>query len=347
MKKTTSPIRILHLEDNEQDAELMALQLRRANMEVTIKVIDSQTQYVDALRQFAPDVILSDHSLPSFSSIDALDILKASGLNIPFLLLSGVIPDALAAKAMSNGACGCLLKDELERLPSAILNVMKEKGNGVAREAYLAEECKKQYYEFVRDLPAAVYMCDVNGRLLLYNKAAVEIWGREPAGDQTFWCGSLKMYTANGKLIHHEQSPVAMAINQRKGGQREELIIERPDGTRRCVVSSPVLRYDDSGDVIGAINVLTDITDRKETEVTALVLADLLQRKNRELGRFTYTISHILRAPLARILGLTSLFGNDSSENKFIINKISEEALNLDLVVREMNVMLGAVADEG
>lgn len=124
--RMTNQIKILHLEDEEGDADLVRLMLNRANLSAEIKVVDNKQSYIDALYKFTPDVILSDHSLPSFNSEEAFNIFLQTGRAIPFILVTANISEEYAVTILKAGANDYILKDQLELLPSAIVNSLKK-----------------------------------------------------------------------------------------------------------------------------------------------------------------------------------------------------------------------------
>jgi len=117
-------LKILHLEDVGIDAELTRRVITKSKIEAEIRVVDNKEAYVEAMIKFAPDVILSDHTLPSFSSKEALHIFLQSGLKIPFILVTATISEEYAVSVIKAGADDYILKDHLERLPEAILNAL-------------------------------------------------------------------------------------------------------------------------------------------------------------------------------------------------------------------------------
>ncbi len=142
------------------------------------------------------------------------------------------------------------------------------------------EESEKKYKELIFGLPVAVYSCDSKGRIQLYNDAAVKLWGQAPELGKDLWCGSKKIFTADGKPIPLEESPMAIALN---GGEiiKPELVVERPDGSRANFIPYPQLIYDNEGEIAGAINTLIEITDQvvareriKESEIHFKAIAD-------------------------------------------------------------------------
>ena len=132
-------LRILHLEDLPADAELVDRQLKKGNINYTSLVVSNRADYIKGLNEFEPDIILSDHSLPSFDSGDALRILKASGKNIPFVLVTATISEEYAVEVMREGANDYVLKDRLQRLPNAVLNAMEKWHIERERQKYLDE----------------------------------------------------------------------------------------------------------------------------------------------------------------------------------------------------------------
>lgn len=117
-------LRVLHLEDSELDHELTLAHLLRGGLRVSVRRIDSETEFLAAL-DTEWDVIISDYNLPGFSGLVALDLLKAHGLDVPFILVSGEIGEDTAVEAMRNGASDYLLKNNLARLVPALLHAVE------------------------------------------------------------------------------------------------------------------------------------------------------------------------------------------------------------------------------
>lgn len=342
MNKDNRPIKVLHLEDLPADAELVERILRKSHYDFKIKVVDTEMEYVTALREFEPEVVISDHGLPSFNSIEAMHILRNSGLNIPFILVTGTVSDEFAFQAMKQGATDYILKDRLQRLPTAIFTALEKLRMEKEQQEIQnkIKESEKQYFDLIQHLPAAVYTCDIQGRILLYNKAALELWGRNPQTSRETWCGSTVMLDKEGNVINPSASPMARAIAEGRSIFGEEIIIGRPDGTRSYVLSHPSPNFNSTGEIVGGTNMLVDITDRKNAEVEMLTLVNNLQFRNKELAQFAHMISHHLRAPIARILGLASIFNNNPEEDGFILEKIREATAELDEVVKDINLVV-------
>jgi PAS domain S-box-containing protein len=136
---------------------------------------------------------------------------------------------------------------------------------------------EKRYRQVVYSLPAAIYTTDAEGHLVLYNEAAVALWGRKPDIDSELWCGAHKILRPDGTELPTDQTPMAMALKKGQAIHGEEIIIERPDGTRRNVLPYPEPFFDALGKVVGAVNMLVDITERKQSEAITRRLAAIVE----------------------------------------------------------------------
>ena len=115
-------------------------------------------------------------------------------------------------------------------------------------------------------LPAAIYTTDAAGRITYFNEAAAELWGVRPELGKSEWCGSWKLFWPNGDALPHGDCPMAIAIKEGRPIRGVEAVAERPDGVRVPFVPYPTPLFDRSGVLIGAVNMLVDITDRKRAE---------------------------------------------------------------------------------
>jgi len=138
-------------------------------------------------------------------------------------------------------------------------------------------ESEYQYRQLIQKLPVAIYTCDAKGYIQLYNQAAVNLWGREPVAGSDMWCGSWKIFQNDGTLLPLDKCPMAIALKEGKSVYGEEINVQRPDGTILKVMPYPQPIFDSKGNVIGAVNMLLDITDKKRAEEINAKLAAIVQ----------------------------------------------------------------------
>ena len=115
-------------------------------------------------------------------------------------------------------------------------------------------------------LPVAIYTTDAAGRITFYNEAAAALWGHRPTLGEDQWCGSWKLYWPDGSPLPHDQCPMAVALREGRAVRDIEAVAERPDGSRVPFLPFPTPLFDASGTLVGAVNMLMDLTDRKRAE---------------------------------------------------------------------------------
>jgi len=114
--------------------------------------------------------------------------------------------------------------------------------------------------------PVAVYYCAASGIIENFNRRAAELWGRAPVRGDTFerFCGSYKMYRLDGSFLPHQDCPMAVAIREKRAVRGAVAAAERPDGTRVMFTPYPTPLIGEDGDIAGAVNILIDMTDRRQ-----------------------------------------------------------------------------------
>jgi PAS domain S-box-containing protein len=136
---------------------------------------------------------------------------------------------------------------------------------------------EQRYKTLFHQVPVAVYACNAHGVITEFNRRAVELWGREPAEESRF-CGSCKIYYPDGRPMPHEECPMARALRGETLKPKDlEIVIERPNGQKRDVIPAPRVVTDERGKIVGAVNCLFDITERKRAEKSAMRLAAVVQ----------------------------------------------------------------------
>src|SRR6266480_2682233 len=146
----------------------------------------------------------------------------------------------------------------------------------IARAAGPLIEGDYFFRELINALPAAVYTTDPYGRITYYNEAAAALWGCRPELGKSDWCGSWKLFWPDGRVLPHDQCPMAVAVKEQQAIRGVEAVAERADGTRVPFLPFPTPIFNASGVFVGAVNMLVDITERKRAEEATQRLAAIV-----------------------------------------------------------------------
>jgi PAS domain S-box-containing protein len=126
-------------------------------------------------------------------------------------------------------------------------------------------------------LPAAVYLTDANGKIVYFNEAAVTLWGQRPTLGIDEWCGSWRLVWPDGRPMAHDECSMAVALRGRRQIRGAEAAAERPDGTRVPFLAFPTPLFDAEGKLVGGVNMLLEISDRRDADRANQVLVALVE----------------------------------------------------------------------
>ncbi|MFQ5953286.1 MAG: PAS domain S-box protein [Candidatus Omnitrophota bacterium] len=172
-------LRILILEDNPTDAELMERELKKEKMEFVSKRVETEEDFIKEIEDFAPDIILSDYKLPTFDGMRAIEIVKKQAPMIPFIIVTGSLSEEVAAECIKAGAWDYVIKEHLVRLVPAIKGAMERKK--MAEEKTLAEkavkESERKYRSLFDEALDMIHIVDVNGKISDANKIELKTMG--------------------------------------------------------------------------------------------------------------------------------------------------------------------------
>jgi signal transduction histidine kinase len=160
------PLKILVLEDVQDDVGLIERELRKGGLHFETIRVDSKHEFIQALRKYDADVILSDHSLPQFNSFEAIQLCRRAGITIPFILVTGSVSEEFAVTCLKRGADDYVLKSNLIRLPNAITNSLKQKKleNERKKSDMALREQNEELVKINRELDSFVYSVSHNLR---------------------------------------------------------------------------------------------------------------------------------------------------------------------------------------
>ncbi len=288
MPDTKHPIRILHLEDSPRDAELIQAKLEAGGLVCDIVRVDSKEQFEAALAGDSFDLVLCDHNLNGYDGFSAMKLIRRKHPETPVMLISGTLGEEEAVKCLQHGATDYLLKQRLDRLPSAVQRALDDAAkqqklqNLRAEEERLKEQHRAELRTIVNGTLNALLVVDQKGFIRFHNPAAENLFdrGREELDGQPF---GFPVDTVPEK-------PVIVDIRCRDGTARfAEMRVARTvwNGQPASVVS------------------MQDITERKQAEeAMQRMQAELeqsnrdLQHRNQEIQTFYHTLSHELKTPL-------------------------------------------------
>ena len=196
--------------------------------------------------------------------------------------------------------------------PTAPDRRVRIRGDAHIADGTLGDRRSPLRIPLVNQLPVAAYCCDIGGAVVSHNAAAAELWGRTPDPTEPGqWSGAQAMFDLEGAPLQRSNYPAARAV----AGGREldcvELLLQRPDGTRRRVETHPKLARGPDGAIAGALCVLVDNTERQR-------LADELKRADDDRNAFLSLLAHELRNPLAPILCAAGTMKRVSSDAQIV-----------------------------
>ncbi|MBI4524182.1 MAG: response regulator [Deltaproteobacteria bacterium] len=323
----TEQLKVLIVEDSEDDALLLLRELRRGKHKVLFERVETPASMKAALARERWDIILSDYVLPVFGGLEALKILKKSGQDLPFIIVSGKIGEDVAVGAMKAGAHDYIIKSSLRRLVPAVERELREAE--VRRERRRANEELARFHKKLLESearyrllyernPAGVFLDEMdsnrlNARRVDCNHAYARIVG----------------YDSREELLGQDVTPIFYSEEDRKAYldlllkkknlADHELRLRRKDGTPVWVIVSSVIRQDDARTFIDGT--FLDITERKRLE------SQLHQsQKMQEIGQLAGGIAHDLNNILAPIMMSTSILRNKytDDEDQSVIDMIGE-----------------------
>ncbi len=264
----TTALKVLVVEDSQDDTDLILKELRRVGFEPTWRRVEVEADFLAEIKK-RPDIIISDNSMPQFKGLRALELLRERGWNIPFILVSGTIGEEMAVEAMKCGATDYLMKGQIARLGSVVERSLEEKKLWAQRQR--AEEQIRRTQRALRHMlahsPAVFYTLRIEGGKafpVLVSDNVERLLGFSPAE-----CMSADWWLRGLHPKDRDRALAKQALGMAHGGYSIEYRIRHKDGTYRWIEDRNHVLRGASGEPREIVGVWTDISERKRAEAAA------------------------------------------------------------------------------
>jgi signal transduction histidine kinase len=326
----SQPLRLLIVEDSPVDAEIMLRELSRGGFAPTSQRVETEDEMRTALGQ-PWNIILADYTLPGLSGRKALDILKESGREIPFILVSGTIQEDFAADVMRAGAKDYICKDSLVRLAAVVEREL--------REAQARREALHQERELLRavleTIAEGVVTCDLHDTITYANRAAQELLRRlGMAGPLGRWEDHIQVFRADGKTqLDRQQWPWTCAVGGTRALAQDVVVRSQTGLSRRLLVGGQCL-HNSAGQRIGAVVAFLDVSDQR-------LLEDQLRQaqKMEAIGHLASGVAHDFNNLLTAINGCSELLLMDlepGASQRGLLEEIKKAGERAALLTRQL-----------
>jgi PAS domain S-box-containing protein len=298
-------IKILVLEDVLDDAILAEREIKKTIENPEFKVVDNEKDFLSALEQFNPDIIISDYSLPSFDGLSALKLTKDQAIETPFIIFTGSQNEDIAVECMKAGATDYIIKEYRKRLGAAIINALEQKQakDEKRRMEQLVVESEKKYKAIFENIQDVYYETSLDGTILEVSPSINNIshYTREELLGT-----SMYNYYPNPS----ERDKFIETLKTIGYVSDHEVILKDKDGSViDCSITARIVTEPNSP-TPKLIGMMRDISERLEFTRQLIVAKENAEEMNRLKSYFLANMSHELRTPLSGILGFSEILKN-------------------------------------
>ncbi len=268
------PLRVLFVEDSANDAELISYKLKKAGYFVHAERVETADTMKAALEEQSWDLIIADYHLPEFSATAALGVMQAMELDLPFIVISGTIPEEIALTLMRAGAHDYLMKDHLARLGPAVKRELAEAQIRQERRQMeeALEESRQLFHLLIESLPQNIYAKDLDGRFVFANQNYCTIQNKKL--DEIVGKTDLELHPREMAEKYQKDDRWVIETGQTIEIEEEHQPLNQ-DKTYVQVIKSPL--FDAKKQIAGTLGIFWDITSRKRMEEALVTERNLLR----------------------------------------------------------------------
>jgi len=321
--------KVLIVEDTSSDAELIEREILKTLKSCDFRRVWTEEGYLTAIREFRPDIILSDYSMPGFDGLMALKLAKENIPHIPFIIVTGSINEDVAVECMRSGAWDYVIKEFIKRLGQAVLNVLEqarirhEKNH--TQEALIASE-ERHRSLFENNIAMMLLIDAIDGSIIDANPAACHYYGYDRDELKSMKISQINILPEKEVFRELEKARLQKRIQFHFQHRLK-------DGSVRDVevYSSCIKVFGKKG----LHSIIHDITSKKKLERDLIAAKEKAEENDRLKTAFLHNVSHEIRTPLNAIVGFSSFLNMpnlpDEKRKEFtdIINLSSEQLLSI------------------
>ena len=331
-------LRVLILEDLPSDAELAQRELLKVLRDPIFKIVDNEQDYVNALKLFLPELIISDYKLPSFDGMSALKIIKEKFSFIPFIVLTGSMNEDTAVDCMKAGADDYVIKEHIKRLGAAALNSIKKKEIEKERDSVVRalKESEDKYRNLFSSANDAILLMK-NSKFVDCNDKAVEMYNCKKEEVLSKTLSELSPEYQPDGCSSYTKSMEKISIVLADRTQFFEWKHLRCDGTTFDAEIS--LNRLNLADGVHIQAIVRDVTERKITENKIRIALEKAKESDRLKSAFLANMSHEIRTPMNGILGFSKLLedpGLDGKKKKKFIGIIQKSGNRMLATINDL-----------
>lgn len=330
MKQNIQTIRILFVEDLPTDVELAIREINKEKIDFTYKVVDTENKFRKELSDFDPDIVVSDYSMPAFDGMSALKITRSLNRYLPFIILTGSMNEETAVACMKAGANDYVIKEQIKRLPFAVLEAIEKRKALAEKEKAEKDllESEAKYRSLIENSNDAIYLI-YERKFEIINARFEQMFGYSFSEVNQPGFDFIKLVATESREY------VEDSLGKIANGEKVEVLYEftaiDKNGVKKEVETS--VSYIDFKKGKAVQGVIRDISERKKLITDLIEAKEKAEESDKLKTAFLTNIRHEIRTPMNGIMGFTELLkqpgltGEEQQEFIGIIQKSSNRML--------------------